>query len=51
MKMCAFVLSVSIATALTLGARPASAQLGGLTGALNTAAKAKKIADLKVTDA
>ena len=51
MKKCAFVLSVSIATALTLGARPAAAQLGGLTGALNTAAKAKKIADLKVTDA
>ena len=51
MKKCAFVLSVSIATALTLGAQPAAAQLGGLTGALNTAAKAKKIADLKVTDA
>ena len=51
MKKCAFVLSVSIATALTLGARPAAAQLGGITGALNKAANVKKIADLKVTDA
>jgi predicted Zn-dependent protease len=51
MKKCALVLSVSIATALTLGARPAVAQLGGLTDALNKAVTVKKVADLKVTDA
>ena len=50
-KVCICRWASAIASALTLGARPAAAQLGGLTGALNTAAKVKKIADLKVTDA
>ena len=51
MKKCAFSLSLALLTALSIGVRPAAAQLGGLTGALNKAATVKKIADLKVTDA
>jgi predicted Zn-dependent protease len=51
MKKCAFSLSLALLAALSIGVRPAAAQLGGLTGALNKAATVKKISDLKVTDA
>ena len=50
MKKCALVVGLAVA-ALSIGVPPAAAQLGGLTGALNTASKVKKVADLKVTDA
>jgi predicted Zn-dependent protease len=51
MKNCALSLSMVAVVALSIGARPAVAQLGGLTGALNKAATIKKVADIKVTDA
>ncbi len=51
MKRCALSLCLAMVAALSIAVRPAVAQLGGLTGALNNAAKVKKIADLKVTDA
>ena len=51
MKKCALTLGLTVVAALSIGVRPAAAQLGGITGALNNAAKVKKIADLKVTDA
>jgi predicted Zn-dependent protease len=44
-------LSLAVVVALTAGAQPAFAQFGALSDALNKAAKVKKIADLKVTDA
>ena len=51
MKKYALVVGVAVAT-LSLGVPPAAAQFGGgITGALNTASKVKKVADLKVTDA
>ena len=51
MKKCAFTLGLVVVAGLSIGVRPAAAQLGGITGALNKAANVKKIADLKVTDA
>ena len=51
MKKCALALGLVVVAGLSIGVRPAAAQLGGITGALNKAAKVKKIADLKVTDA
>jgi predicted Zn-dependent protease len=51
MKKCALTLGLVVVAGLSIGVRPAAAQLGGITGALNKAAKVKKIADLKVTDA
>ena len=51
MKKCALSLSLTVVVALSIGVRPAAAQLGGLTGALKKAQTVKKIADLKVTDA
>ena len=51
MKRCALSLGLAMVAALSIAVRPAAAQLGGITGALNNAAKVKKIADLKVTDA
>ena len=50
MKKCAFWGSLAVA-ALAIGAQPAAAQFGGVTGALNKAVTIKKIADVKVTDA
>jgi predicted Zn-dependent protease len=50
MKKCALTIGL-VAVASLIYARPAMAQLGGLTGALNKAAQVKKIADLKVTEA
>ena len=50
-KVCTRRWASSSWPALSIGVRPAAAQLGGITGALNKAAKVKKIADLKVTDA
>lgn len=50
MKKHARVVGLAVAT-LSLGVPPAAAQFGGITGALNTASKVKKVADLKVTDA
>ena len=50
MKKCAFVASLAVA-AVAIGAQPAAAQFGGVTGALNKAVTIKKIADVKVTDA
>ena len=49
-EMCTFAESRAVAT-LAIGVRPAAAQLGGITGALNKAVTVKKVADLKVTDA
>jgi beta-barrel assembly-enhancing protease len=51
MKKCALSLSLALVAALSIGVRPAAAQLGGVTGALKKAQKVKQIADLKVTDA
>ena len=51
MKKCALTLGLLVVAGLTIGVRPAAAQFGGVTGALNTAAKVKKIADVKITDA
>ena len=51
MKKSALSLGVAALAALTLGAPPAYAQLGGLSGALKKAQTVKKIADLKVTEA
>ncbi len=45
------MLGLVVVAGLSIGVRPAAAQLGGITGALNKAAKVKKITDLKVTDA
>jgi beta-barrel assembly-enhancing protease len=51
MKKCALSLSLAVVAGLSLGVRPAAAQLGGLSGALKKAQTVKKVADLKVTDA
>ena len=51
MKKCALMLGLVVVAGVSIGVRPAAAQLGGITGALNKAAKVKKITDLKVTDA
>lgn len=51
MKKCALVLSLAAVAGLSIGIRPAAAQLGGISGALKKAQTVKKIADLKVTDA
>ncbi len=51
MKKCALSLSLAVVAALSIGVRPAAAQLGGISGALKKAQTVKKIADLKVTDA
>ena len=51
MKKSAFSVSFAAVVALAIGASPAFAQLGGLSGALKKAQTVKKIADLKVTDA
>jgi beta-barrel assembly-enhancing protease len=51
MKKHALSASFALLAALSIGVRPAAAQLGGLTGALNKAATVKKIADVRVTDA
>jgi predicted Zn-dependent protease len=45
------MLGLVVVAGLSIGVRPAAAQLGGITGALNKAATVKKIADLKVTEA
>ena len=50
MKKYALVVGLAVAT-LSLGVPPAAAQFGGISGALNTASKVTKVADLKVTDA
>ena len=50
MKKCVLTIGL-VAVASLIDARPAMAQLGGLTGALNKAAQVKKFADLKVTEA
>jgi predicted Zn-dependent protease len=51
MKKSALSVTFAAVAALAIGASPAFAQLGGLSGALKGAAKVKKIADLKVTEA
>lgn len=51
MKKSALSVSFAVIAALTIGASPAFAQLGGLSGALKKAQSAKKLADLKVTEA
>ena len=51
MKKCALVLSLVALAGLSIGIRPAAAQLGGISGALKKAQTVKKIADLKVTEA
>jgi predicted Zn-dependent protease len=51
MKKCALSLSLAAVMALALGVQPATAQLGGLTGALKKAETVKKVVDLKVTEA
>jgi beta-barrel assembly-enhancing protease len=51
MNKIALLPSVAVVVILAVGAGPAHAQFGALNDALNKAAKVKKIADLKVTDA
>ncbi len=51
MKKCALSLSLAAVAALSIGVKPAAAQIGGITGALKKAQTVKKVADLKVTDA
>jgi predicted Zn-dependent protease len=51
MKNNALSVSLAAAIALTIGASPAFAQFGGVTGAIKKAQTVKKIADLKVTEA
>ena len=51
MKKRALSLSFALVAALSIGVRPAAAQLGGITGALKKAQTVKRIADLKVTEA
>ena len=50
MKKCASTAALALA-AFAIGAAPAAAQLGGLSGALKKAETVKKVADIKVTDA
>jgi beta-barrel assembly-enhancing protease len=49
MKKCAWTLALAMA-ALGIAAAPATAQLGGISGALKKAETVKKVVDLKVTD-
>jgi predicted Zn-dependent protease len=44
-------LSLALVAAVSIGVRPAAAQLGGVTGALRKAQTVQKLADIKVTDA
>jgi predicted Zn-dependent protease len=50
MKKCATTAALAFA-AMAIGAAPAAAQLGGLSGALKKAETVKKVADIKVTEA
>ena len=51
MKKCALSLGLALVAALSIGVKPAAAQLGSVTSALKKAQAFKKLADLKVTDA
>jgi beta-barrel assembly-enhancing protease len=51
MKKSALSVTFAAIAALAIGATPAVAQLGGLSGALKGAQKVKRVADLKVTEA
>ena len=51
MKKCALSLSLALVAAVSIGVRPAAAQLGGVTGALRKAQQVQKLADIKVTEA
>jgi predicted Zn-dependent protease len=51
MKKCALVLSLAAVAGLSIGIRPAAAQLGGIGGALKKAQTVKKLSDAKVNDA
>jgi beta-barrel assembly-enhancing protease len=51
MKKCALSLSLAMVAALSIGVRPAAAQLGGISGALKKAQTVKKLSDAKVSEA
>ncbi len=51
MKKCALSLGFALVAAVSIGVRPAAAQIGGVTGALRKAQQVQKLADIKVTDA